>query len=154
MSYPHLIPEHLRTLPVDVYNRGWVQYTTDFPRELSYSECACKHCGSIGTGMSIVLVEAYMNVRRKIKMPLGVNSGYRCPLHNKNVGGEEFSTHMSGMALDIRVPTQFTYDEFFRLWVNEPLFTGLGYYPTRGFVHVDVRQTIKRVLFQKGGHYA
>jgi zinc D-Ala-D-Ala carboxypeptidase len=33
--------------------------------------------------------------------PLHINSGYRCPAHNKTVGGAEQSQHMLGMAVDL-----------------------------------------------------
>lgn len=32
--------------------------------------------------------------------PIHINSGYRCPVLNKNVGGSDKSAHMSGLAAD------------------------------------------------------
>src|SRR5690606_25195101 len=34
--------------------------------------------------------------------PIIINSGYRCPTHNRNVGGAKNSQHMYGKAADIR----------------------------------------------------
>lgn len=35
--------------------------------------------------------------------PISVNSGYRCPIHNSNVGGAKNSYHLKGMAVDFSV---------------------------------------------------
>jgi D-alanyl-D-alanine dipeptidase len=40
--------------------------------------------------------------REKLGSPIVVNSGYRCPKHNKEVGGVANSQHMRGEACDIR----------------------------------------------------
>jgi uncharacterized protein YcbK (DUF882 family) len=64
--------------------------------------------------------------------PLRIVSGYRCPPHNKAVGGAKDSQHMYGAAADIpagRVtPAQAT----------RAGFTGLGI-QAGWVVHVDVR---------------
>ena len=39
--------------------------------------------------------------REQLGMPIKVNSGYRCPLKNKAVGGVENSQHLKGEAADI-----------------------------------------------------
>lgn len=51
---------------------------------------------------AIVLVENVLDpAREKLGMPIKVNSGYRCPLKNKAVGGVENSQHLRGEAADI-----------------------------------------------------
>lgn len=38
--------------------------------------------------------------------PLIISSGYRCPMLNRAVGGSTSSQHMTGEAVDIRLPTK------------------------------------------------
>lgn len=42
-------------------------------------------------------------LRSKLKRPIKINSGYRSPQHNKNVGGSPNSQHLLGKASDIKV---------------------------------------------------
>jgi len=37
--------------------------------------------------------------------PYVINSGFRCRKHNKEVGGSETSSHLKGLAVDIRAET-------------------------------------------------
>lgn len=65
-------------------------------------EFACKHCGEIR--VDIQLLEKLEQLRTAIgNRPIIINSGYRCPTHNRNVGGAKNSQHMYGKAADIRV---------------------------------------------------
>ena len=43
--------------------------------------------------------------------PIIINSGYRCPILNKAVGGSKTSSHMSGWSVDIR-PKNGKMEEF------------------------------------------
>jgi len=40
-------------------------------------------------------------LRRELGFPLHITSGYRCSVHNKNVGGKAASKHVLGRAVDI-----------------------------------------------------
>lgn len=72
-------------------------------RHFKVKEFACKHCGEIK--IDINLLVKLEELRRAIgNRPIIINSGYRCPTHNKNVGGAKNSQHMYGKAADIRVP--------------------------------------------------
>lgn len=46
-----------------------------------------------------------------------INSGYRCPILNKAVGGSKTSSHMSGWSVDMR-PKNGKMDEFKRFVVD------------------------------------
>lgn len=82
-------------------------YTTKEANEkitphMRVKEFACKD------GSAIIFVDNYMvqileMVRTKIGKPIIITSGYRTPAHNAKVGGAEYSYHMRGMAVDIRV---------------------------------------------------
>ena len=59
--------------------------------------CPCCHTGQ----PAALLVFFLDNVRRAWDAPIRVNSGHRCPRHNKEVGGAIQSRHLIGCAADI-----------------------------------------------------
>lgn len=70
-----------------------------------------------------------------------VISGYRSPELNQNLRSQgravaQKSLHMSGLALDIRIPGVST--ATLREFAYSLRKGGVGYYPHDGFVHVDV----------------
>jgi hypothetical protein len=78
-----------------------------------------------------------MNEVREDFGVLFVNSGYRCPSHNKAVGGADSSYHVKGMAADLRSDTvapKLIYDWLCKKYPNQ---YGFGMYKT--FVHIDSR---------------
>lgn len=51
----------------------------------------------------VLLIECLLDpLRETWGSAIIVNSGYRCPILNKAVGGSKTSSHMSGWAVDIR----------------------------------------------------
>lgn len=64
-------------------------------------EFACKD------GSQVVFIDSYLVsildiLRNQVGKPVIINSGYRTPARNKEVGGAKYSYHMRGMAADIR----------------------------------------------------
>lgn len=43
-------------------------------------------------------------LRAHVGQPITISSGYRCPMLNRAVGGSSTSQHMTGEAVDIRLP--------------------------------------------------
>lgn len=80
-------------------------------------------------------------LRDDLKKPIVINSGYRSPKHNENVGGEDKSKHVLGQAADIRVPGMAASKVYARIeeLIKEGKMKngGLGKYKT--FTHYDVR---------------
>lgn len=78
-------------------------------------------------------------LRTELGRPITINSGYRCPMINKLVGGEPNSFHMRGMATDIEVAgmTPQQVQEHLKDWPG-----GLGSYKT--FTHQDDRPSKAR----------
>ena len=68
-------------------------------------EFACKCCGQLPPlareNVKALVAVILDPVREKWGMPVVVNSGYRCPKHNKEVGGVKNSQHLKGEAADI-----------------------------------------------------
>lgn len=105
------------------------------------SEFSCHHCGEGGDSISPRLVELLEQLRADCGgYPLRINSGYRCPSHNANVGGAPNSQHVQGTAADVARPEALSFGDF-AWYVGRLPFDGIGLYPgAKGdFIHVDVR---------------
>lgn len=80
-------------------------------------------------------------LRDTLGEPIHVNSGYRTPSYNKNVGGKPKSQHLLAKASDITVksktPKQLAAIIEKLIADKKMKQGGLGIYP--GFVHYDVR---------------
>lgn len=101
-------------------------------------EFACKHCGKLpSNGMNPILLTKLDHLRCEIGAPIIVTSGYRCPLHNANVGGVKNSQHVLGNAADIVCNAVSVATLASK--AKELGFDGIGVYPKSGFVHVDCR---------------
>ena len=85
------------------------------------------------------LFSVFENIRLAWGKPLIVTSGYRCPAHNKAVGGEPLSAHVFGLALDLKVGRFDEARELAECAKGTGLGMRLGYkkYTTPTF-HVDV----------------
>ena len=113
----------------------------DISAHFDRSEFACKD----GCGFATVdseLLEILEIIRAKFDAPVKINSGCRCPVYNKLIGGSAKSKHMEGRAADIDVkgvpPGEV--QEYF-----DSIFTdryGLGKANT--FTHVDSRSVKAR----------
>lgn len=88
------------------------------------------------------LVEYVQKIRDHFGKPVNVSSGYRCPTHNKNIGGATGSRHSKGQAVDIYIngvaPAEIA------KYAESIGILGIGLYETNSdgfFVHVDTRTT-------------
>ena len=92
----------------------------------------------------IVFVDEYLAVlleilRKTIKKPVIITSGYRTPEHNKKVGGAKYSFHMRGMAADITVKDMTPKDVAKELNKLVPNSCGIIVY--KSWVHFDTRNS-------------
>lgn len=67
-----------------------------------------------------------------------MNSGYRTPWHNYSVGGASKSMHMSCMAADFFIPG-VPKAKLIAFAKRQGGVGGLGCYPGKKFIHIDVR---------------
>jgi uncharacterized protein YcbK (DUF882 family) len=75
-------------------------------------------------------------LRSSVGKPFNINSGFRCPDHNEDVGGAKGSAHLFGEAADIST-VGWTTEEVMKLltYAETYGFTGIGIATT--FIHVD-----------------
>jgi len=67
----------------------------------SINEFRCK-CGCGMNRISMDFVTRLDCARKLAGVPFVITSGCRCPTHNRAVGGSAYSSHMRGLAADIR----------------------------------------------------
>ena len=96
-------------------------------------EFACPCCGE--NKISINLVKKLDKARDIAGIPLVINSGYRCKKHNKKVGGTITSSHLKGLAVDIKVTNSrgryIIFDALVKVGFNR---FGMG----KNFIHCDI----------------
>lgn len=112
-----------KDVPAEVWR--WPSFS---PREV-----ACK-----GTGELLINADALdklQALRDRLGRPIILTSAYRSAKHNKAVGGAKNSYHMQGAAFDVRMENHSP--ERFEEEARAVGFTGFGYYPKSGFMHID-----------------
>lgn len=90
------------------------------------------------------LVVLLQCIREHFGKPVTITSGYRTAAHNKAVGGAVYSQHQYGRAADIRVSGVPVEQLAAYAETLLPGTGGIGRYPAKGFVHVDVRKAKSR----------
>ena len=96
-------------------------------------ECPCCH----RVKLDARLIEVLEKVRAHIGKSVQVTSGYRCPEHNKAIGGAKDSDHLYGWAADIVVKGMAP-EELVEVAANAGGIR-LGTYRNRSCVHVGVQ---------------
>lgn len=84
-------------------------------------------------------------VRERYGKPIKVNSGFRCPIHNRTVGGVPNSQHVKGEAADIipvsseKIKVKSELERLVKIIEELGKFDQLIIYPT--FVHVSWKRS-------------
>lgn len=112
-----------RDVPMDSWR--WPNFS---PREL-----ACKGTGSVLIDEDAL--DKLQALRTALGRPIVITSAYRSPEHNRKVGGAPRSLHMIGTAFDVRMDNHEPWS--FEQAAKRAGFTGFGFYPKRGFMHID-----------------
>lgn len=97
-------------------------------------DCKCgKYCNT--TIIDSKLVQYLQLIRNHFGKPVRINSGYRCPIHNKNINGAKSSYHTLGKAADICI--EGVEPKEIAKFAESIGVKGIGVYKT--FVHIDTR---------------
>lgn len=115
--------------------------TKQLTKNFKVKEFAC----SDGTDVIFIshdLVDILQKIRDHFGKPVNINSAYRTPAKNKQVGGAAYSQHLYGTAADITIAgvSPKTVAEYAETLL--PKTGGIGIYKT--FTHVDVRAVKSR----------
>ena len=82
-------------------------------------------------------------IRRKVRKPIKVTSAYRTPAYNRKIGGKSNSPHLRGYAADMDTPPGMTTSNF-AVPCRKIYPSGIGIYPSQGFVHGDFDPVLGR----------
>ena len=96
------------------------------------SEFSCPCCGR--NEIDTDFTEKLDSARQLADTPFVINSGFRCEKRNKEVGGKPESSHLKGLACDIRAPVSPA-----RYKILKALFA-MGFRRigiAKNFIHVD-----------------
>lgn len=106
----------------------------DFGRYFTKNEFSCK-CGCGGCDISQKLVDKLNTSRELLKEPIVINSGFRCEEHNHKIGGSATSSHLRGLAVDIKA-----FDSSYRYkLLNILFFVGFSRIGIdKDFIHIDI----------------
>jgi zinc D-Ala-D-Ala carboxypeptidase len=118
------------------FYQSWRDVPTDKWRWKNFSprELACKGTGSVL--VDEVALDRLQKLRDALGIPINLTSAYRSPEHNARVGGAKKSLHMKGLAFDVRMDNHDPY--VFEMAAKEAGFRGIGYYPHKNFIHIDL----------------
>jgi hypothetical protein len=102
-------------------------------KNFSPREIACKGTGGLLANEQAL--DRLQALRDKLGNPIILVSAYRSPEHNRRVGGAAQSLHMQGVAFDVSMANQNP--TAFEAAARDVGFTGFGFYPGAGFMHID-----------------
>lgn len=116
--------------------------TTKLSANFTVADFACHGVGCCTEVIiNLALVELLQKIRDHFGVPVTVTSGYRCPVHNKNVNGATGSRHAKGDAADIQVKGYAP--RVVAQYAESIGIKGIGLYETSAdgfFVHIDTRE--------------
>ncbi len=123
-------------------------------KNFTSAEFVCRCCAQFVVDQALVNA---LQLLRDAVGPLHITCAYRCNEHNKAVGGEDGSLHTLGRAADV-VATNVSLVKLYEAALKIEAFqtSGIGLYPERGFMHVDVKRSkpARWAHFKKQGYVA
>jgi len=110
----------------------------DLSPNFSRKELSCRCCGRLQIDSR--LLDGLERLRQLAGTTVIVHAGYRCPRHNREVGGVQRSEHLEGLAADVSLPG-LSLQRMYEFALEVPQFAegAIGVYDGN-FLHVDVRE--------------
>lgn len=118
--------------PMSIFEPGDEDYQVAPNFKAGEFKCKKRKCPWF---VSMVMLVRIQDMRERAGVAFRINSAYRTPLHNRSIIGAKRSKHMSGMAVDIAIPSGMS--NFGLAGLAYAIgFRRIGV--ARSFVHVDV----------------
>lgn len=118
--------------------RRYAHFTEVDPRDWRWPSFSPREIASKGEGELLIddhALDKLQALRDRLGKPMLITSAYRSAAHNKRVGGAKNSKHLDGEAFDVRMENHDPHE--FEAAARAVGFTGFGYYPKSGFMHID-----------------
>ena len=97
------------------------------------TELKCK-CGCNQLKFDAEFKNLLNRIRTLFNKPIYITSGYRCEKHNKEVGGKPTSSHLKGIAVDIKCDNSLDRYLLLRIFMDLGVRRiGVG----KDFLHID-----------------
>jgi len=116
---------------------------SDEKEKITAKEFACKCCGKIKVDM--LFLTQLRKAREIADVPFIIDSGYRCPKHNKEAKSTSMN-HVMGRAADIRTPTNQVRIEILAALCRVG-FKRIGIH--EDYIHVDNMNLVKSCWLYK-----
>jgi uncharacterized protein YcbK (DUF882 family) len=110
------------------------------------SEYECPCCGGLPPDLNPPEIDepyssffmTFTDIRREWGKPINITSGYRCPRHNRHVGGVPLSVHQWGLALDLDCEDEDEVEALLKVIESIDFKLRIGTYRHTGtFIHID-----------------
>jgi len=112
-------------------------YLSEKTKYFSYTEFICPCCKNVKIDSKII--DIVIQLRDYLQRPIIISSAYRCPKHNREVGGKPNSAHLKGKALDIVVEDSHTRYKVIQFLINNNISRfGIA----KKFIHFDIDETL------------
>lgn len=138
MVYYNKFAKGENTMSTGTYIKGQKKQLSKYFVSTEF-DCHGNGCCST-TLINPILIERLNQIREHFNAPITISSGYRCPTHNRNVGGATGSRHAKGDAADIIVKGHTPREV--AQYAESIGIKGIGLYETAAdghFVHIDAR---------------
>lgn len=124
--------------PDSNHGRTWDTYKKYLPELNNLNKMAYKYFKNKEiAGLKPELVEKLDKARGIAGVPFIIESGFRTPEHNKEVGGVENSAHTKGLAVDLRCNNSVNRFKIVSALLNVG-FKRIGISYKRNFIHADI----------------
>lgn len=107
-------------------------------KNFKVSEFACQ-CGCGFNDIDIELVRRLQEARNLFGESIVVTSGCRCLKHNRNIGSNDTSSHVKGLASDVtcKDPNKFNLIKL-AYCLGRAGFKRIGINTEKKFIHIDI----------------
>ena len=112
-----------------------MKLTQNFSLDEFMCKCGCGLLPNPNDKHFLYFVQKLQDIRDCYKLPMVINSGIRCEVYNKKVGGAKNSSHLIGLAVDIKIDNDYNRLKFIdAIWRANIRRVGIS----KDFIHIDV----------------
>lgn len=102
-------------------------------------EFACRGnpCCGRSAPISLLLVNLLQQLRTDLGVPLTINRGFTCQIHNMKLGSKLTSEHCLGLAADVKIPNGLDVEEIKKMTLDWAQIGAFGMYDNH--FHIAIR---------------